>query len=131
MGMAMRVRWALFAAAKVRVDTGIIYYVGLAVVVVVVTFALVAFYRTWTEVREDEEPDTPEDILESFIEAHSAGEIDDQELERVRTLLTPGNLLDKRGSSVRARSISTQLPGREPTPDRTDVPGQDARNPDF
>lgn len=78
----------LFAAA--RVDSGWIYYVGLGVVVVVLMVAIVVFYRTWSEINEDVEADSPEDLLDSFREAHAAGEIDDRELERVRKLLAVG-----------------------------------------
>jgi hypothetical protein len=66
------------------------YYVGLAVVVAILVGALIGFYRTWMEIHEDEEPDSPQDLLESFREAHAAGEIDDRELERVRGLLLAG-----------------------------------------
>lgn len=85
-------RW-VFVAAAARVDTGTIYYAGLAVVVVVVMIALVAFYRTWSEINEDEAPDTPADLLESFREAHAAGQIDDRELDRVQDLLIGGTSL--------------------------------------
>ena len=78
----------MFAAA--RVDGGVIYYVGLAVVVVILLGTLIAFYRTWEEIHEDEEPDSPQDLLESFRLAHAAGQIDDRELERVRALLSAG-----------------------------------------
>lgn len=74
--------------AAVRVDAGLTYYLGLAVVVVVLGVALIAFYRVWTEVQEDEEPDSPEDLFESFREAHAAGQIDDRELERLSRLLS-------------------------------------------
>ena len=77
-----------FAAA--RVDSGVIYYVGLAVVVAILVGTLIGFYRTWMEIHENEEPDSPQDLLESFREAHAAGQIDDRELERVRGLLLAG-----------------------------------------
>jgi uncharacterized membrane protein len=89
----------VFAAA--RVDAGFIYYVGLAVVVVILVGALIAFYRTWTEIHEDEEPDSPQDLLKSFREAHAAGQIDDGELERVRDLLSGGD-----GQAAAARTQS-------------------------
>jgi hypothetical protein len=78
----------MFAAG--RLDVGAMYYVGLAVVVVILVVALLSFYRTWMEIHEDEEPDSPQDLLESFREAHAAGQIDARELERVQTLLTAG-----------------------------------------
>ena len=73
-----------------RVDSGAVYYVGLAVVVAIMIGSIIAFYRTWAEIHEDLEPDTPQDLLDSFREAHAAGEIDDRELERVRNLLSAG-----------------------------------------
>jgi hypothetical protein len=76
----------LWAAA--RVDTGLLYYVGLAVIVVIVIGTLIAAYRTWEEIHDVEEPDSPGDLLETFQQAHAQGEIDDQELDRVRRLLT-------------------------------------------
>jgi hypothetical protein len=78
----------LWAAA--RVDTGPLYYLGLAVIVAIVIGVLIAAYRTWEEIHDVEEPDSPADLLESFRQAHAEGEIDDQELERVRSLLGAG-----------------------------------------
>lgn len=80
--------WLVAAA---RVDTGVMYYVGLAVVVAIMIGTIIAFYRTWDEMHEDLEPDSPRELLESFREAHAAGEIDDRELERMRTLLETGD----------------------------------------
>ncbi len=80
----------LIAAAEPKRLYGSAYYAGLAVVVVVVLIAAIGFYRVWLEVREEEEPDSPDVVLESFRRAHAAGEIDDQELERVTRVLAPG-----------------------------------------
>ena len=81
---------SLFAAAEPKRLYGSTYYTGLAVVAVVVVIAAVGFYRVWLDVREDEEPASPVEVLESFQRAHAAGEIDDQELERVTRVLAPG-----------------------------------------
>jgi hypothetical protein len=78
----------LLAAGKV--DAGLVYYIGLAVVIVILVGTIIAFYRTWVEIHEDEEPDSPADLLESFQQAHAEGQIDAQELERVRRLLSVG-----------------------------------------
>ena len=80
----------LIAAAEPRHLYGSAYYAGLAVVTLVVVIAAIGFYRVWLEVREEEEPDSPDEVLESFRRAHAAGEIDDQELERVTRVLAPG-----------------------------------------
>jgi uncharacterized membrane protein len=64
------------------------YYVGLAILVVLMFFALIQAYRMWEEIHEVEEPDSSDDLLETFEEAHAAGELDDEEFERVRRRLS-------------------------------------------
>jgi hypothetical protein len=79
----------LFAAAPAR-RVGVspsYYYVGLVVLVVLMLVALFKAYRMWEEIHDVAEPDTPADLLETFEEAHAAGELDDQEFERVRQRL--------------------------------------------
>ena len=44
-------------------------------------------YRMWEELQDVAEPDSPADLLETFEVAHAAGELDDQEIERVRRRL--------------------------------------------
>ena len=63
------------------------YYVGLAILLVLMVLALVQAYRMWEEIHDVEEPDSPTDLLEAFEEAHAAGELDDEEFERVRRRL--------------------------------------------
>jgi uncharacterized membrane protein len=63
------------------------YYVGLAILTVLLVVALVKAYRMWEEIHDVEEPDSPIDLLETFEEAHAAGELDDEEFERVRRRL--------------------------------------------
>lgn len=99
----------VYAAA--RVDAGAIYYVGLAVIVLILVGTLIAFYRTWVEIHEDEEPNSPQDLMESFREAHAAGQIDDGELERVRRLLLTGEG-EVKGASGRTPPLRS-APGRE------------------
>ena len=41
----------------------------------------------WEEIHDVEEPDSPDDLLETFEEAHAAGELDDEEFARVRRRL--------------------------------------------
>lgn len=69
------------------VASGWKYYAGLAVVVGVTMLAIVVFYREWQEMHDVEEPDRPQDILDSFVQAHAQGNLDAGELERVRRLL--------------------------------------------
>ena len=104
----------VFAVA--RLDTGLIYYVGLAVVVAIMIGTLVAFLRTWMEIHEDEEPATQEDLLESFREAHAAGEIDARELARVREVLSVGGPGEAGASADRG-------------PARTSMDGEDGNGP--
>jgi hypothetical protein len=47
-------------------------------------------HRAWAEAHEDVEPVSTEDLLASFEEARAAGEIDDEEYERVRKRLSEG-----------------------------------------
>src|SRR5215469_4445034 len=55
------------------------YYVGLAVLVVLLVVSLVTAYRVWVEIHDVEEPDSPADLLQSFELAHAAGDLDDEE----------------------------------------------------
>jgi hypothetical protein len=79
----------LLSAAPVR-RVGVspsYYYVGLGVLVVLMLVAGIKAYRMWEELHDVAEPDLPADLLETFKEAHAAGELDDQEFERVRQRL--------------------------------------------
>jgi uncharacterized membrane protein len=63
------------------------YYVGLAILLVLVLIASVQAYRMWEEIHDVEEPDSPAELLEAFEEAHASGELDDEEFARVRSRL--------------------------------------------
>jgi hypothetical protein len=63
------------------------YYLGLGILAVLMVVAVVKAYQMWEEIHEVDEPDSPTDLLESFEEAHAAGELDDEEFERVRRRL--------------------------------------------
>jgi hypothetical protein len=76
--------------AAAAMTTGTWYYLGLALVVVIVVITLIYFFRTWEEINDVEEPDSPDDLLESFEKAHAEGELNDRELDRVRRLLAAG-----------------------------------------
>jgi hypothetical protein len=108
----------LWAAA--RVDTGPLYYVGLAVIVVIVIGTLIAAYRTWEEIRDVEEPDSPADLLETFRQAHAQGEIDEQELDRVQRLLTGD------AGEAAAESAGSPSPESAVASDRPRNPEEDA-----
>jgi uncharacterized membrane protein len=66
------------------------YWIGLALLVVVLSLALYKAYREWQEIHDVEEPDTPDDLLRSFREAHAMGELDDEEMRRVEQRLSAG-----------------------------------------
>jgi hypothetical protein len=86
-------RWAdgrigLLAAAPLRgLKLSPPYYLGLAILVVLLVVALVKAYQMWEEIHDVPEPDSPTDLLASFEEAHAAGELDDLEFERVKRRL--------------------------------------------
>jgi uncharacterized membrane protein len=67
------------------------YYVGLVLLSIILIVLLVHAYRVWEEIHDVEEPDSPSDLLDSFEQAHAEGELDAQELDRVRKLLLDGN----------------------------------------
>jgi hypothetical protein len=93
-GLVRVVPWAAAPAV-----TGTAYYIGLAVLVAIMIAVLIAAYRTWWEINDIEEPDSPAELLESFEQAHAEGELDAQELDRVRRLLSAGGEGDRRPDS--------------------------------
>ncbi len=82
-------RIGVIGAAPVRGlnVSGQYYYVGLAILGVLMLVALIKAYQMWEEIHEVEEPDSPTDLLKSFEDARTAGELDDEEFERVRQRL--------------------------------------------
>jgi uncharacterized membrane protein len=60
------------------------YNLGLAVVLVALVMASILGYRVWQETHEDVEPVTSEELLASFEEARSKGELNEEEYARVR-----------------------------------------------
>ena len=63
------------------------YNIGLIVVLIALIIAGVMAYQLWHEINEEVEPATPEELLASFEQARSAGELDDDEYARVRRQL--------------------------------------------
>ncbi len=49
--------------------------------------ASLSAYRLWNETHEDLEPATTDELLAPFDGAHAAGELDDEEYERLRQQL--------------------------------------------
>ncbi len=99
------VRSVVQPALAAGVASGWKYYAGLAVVVAVTMLAIAVFYREWREMQDVEEPDQPQDLLDSFVQAHAQGELDAGELERVRRLLS---------DDLKGREASSPPPVGEP-----------------
>jgi hypothetical protein len=66
------------------------YYVGLALLSIIMIVLAVHAYRVWEEIHDVEDPDSPAELLDSFEQAHSDGELNAQELDRLRKLLLDG-----------------------------------------
>jgi hypothetical protein len=77
------------------------YWLGLALLSVVLLFALLRAYREWQDIHDVEEPDSPDDLLSSFRAAHALGELDDDEMQRVEQRLS--GLTASTGANERAR----------------------------
>ena len=56
----------------------------LAVIAIGVGFAVVQALRYWREMHEDVEPVTAEELMASFEQARAEGDLDDEELARVK-----------------------------------------------
>jgi hypothetical protein len=65
--------------------------IGTLLILVALVVALVVGWWYWREAHEEEASDSPEELLASFEEAHAAGEIDDEELQRLRDRLAPSS----------------------------------------
>jgi len=63
------------------------YYLGLLLIVVLLVMSTFWAYRAWSDVHEQEEPASPDELMEAFEEARAAGELDEQEYARVRERL--------------------------------------------
>jgi hypothetical protein len=63
------------------------YWLGVALLVVVLLLVLAKVREVWWEIHDVEEPDSPDDRLRAFQIAHAAGELDDAEFERVQKQL--------------------------------------------
>ncbi|APW59694.1 hypothetical protein [Paludisphaera borealis] len=70
--------------------TGASYYFGLAVLVVAMIWGAVLAYRSWEEAHEDLDPATRDELLDVFEQARADGELDEDELARVRSRLDRG-----------------------------------------
>jgi uncharacterized membrane protein len=60
------------------------YNIGLAVVLSVLALAFYWAYQMWTEINEEVDPATADELMASFDQARAAGELDDEEYAKVR-----------------------------------------------
>jgi hypothetical protein len=60
------------------------YNIGLAVVLLSLALAFYWAYQVWTEVNEEVDPATADELMASFDQARAAGELDDEEYAKVR-----------------------------------------------
>jgi hypothetical protein len=70
-----------------RIDSLAGRYVPLVLLAVLLAVLLTKAVRTWQEIHEVEEPATPDELLASLEDAHEAGELDDEEIAKVRQQL--------------------------------------------
>lgn len=63
------------------------YHVGLAALIVALIVGVVWAYRSWEEAHEELAPATKDELMEAFRQARREGELDDQELARIRSRL--------------------------------------------
>jgi hypothetical protein len=70
-----------------RIDSFAGRYGPLVLLAVLLAVLLTKAVRTWQEIHEVEEPATPDELLASLEDAHVAGELDDDEIAKVRQQL--------------------------------------------
>ncbi len=63
------------------------YYLGAALLAVVVVFAILKARSVYEEIHEDIEPEHPQEILRTLEDAHHQGELDAEEFARVKSML--------------------------------------------
>jgi hypothetical protein len=98
-----------------------------ALFAVVLVILLIKVYRERQDFLDVEDPDSPEDLLRSFEDAHRAGELDDAEFERVKKRL---GLTTPQGESVgpAARPTDKPLSGESLVGDRQTASDQPKSN---
>ncbi|MGP0063818.1 MAG: hypothetical protein ACLQGP_09500 [Isosphaeraceae bacterium] len=90
MTFVQQAAWSGLGELTAAISFGASYYVGLVLLSIIMIALLVKAYRVWEELHDVEEPDSPADLLDSFEQAHSEGELDAQELDRLRKVLLEG-----------------------------------------
>ncbi len=85
------------------------YYIGLAILAVLLVVAIVKARGVWDEIHEEIEPVDPDELLRSFEQAHADGAIDDAEFARVKSKLATG---PPGCEPPPARSLREEQPGK-------------------
>jgi hypothetical protein len=70
-----------------RIESLATRYLPLALFVVLLAVLLTKAVRVWQEIHEVEDPATPDELLASLEDAHAAGDLDDDEIAKVRQQL--------------------------------------------
>jgi hypothetical protein len=86
------------------------WYIPLALFLVALLVGILKVRSLWEEIHEDEDPASERERLSELEEAHAAGELDEEELRRVRDLLS------------RSESSHAPEPLRRRTPIQPDPP---------
>jgi hypothetical protein len=90
---------------------------------VLLLLLLIKMYRERQDILDVEDPDSPEDLLRSFELAHRAGELDDDEFERVKQQLArglPGKFIPNPEAAEVAELVRRRLAEAENDPDSVD-----------
>ncbi|SIO34331.1 hypothetical protein SAMN05444166_3942 [Singulisphaera sp. GP187] len=98
------------------------WYLPLALLLAALLIGLTLAYRLWQDMHEDDDPVSDRERLNELEEAHFAGELDADELRRVRELLSRSNSPSPPEPSRRRPPIQTETP---PSPTSNDAPAPD------
>jgi len=114
---------AVWSAADRPAESYQATYIGLGLLAALLLVILIKAYRVWEEIHDVDEPPSPAELLASFEQAHAAGEMDDQELERVRERLRRSSTLEEPASSSPSAGGATPPPAAPgPLLDHPDLP---------
>jgi len=86
------------------------YNIGLAVVLLVLALALYWAYQIWTEVNEEVDPATADELMASFDQARAAGDLDEEEYAKVRSRIEQAGSAETRTGSPDQGNAQTKPP---------------------
>jgi uncharacterized membrane protein len=87
------------------------YNIGLAVVLLSLAVAFYWAYQMWSEVNEEVDPATAEELMFSFDQARAAGELDDEEYAKVRKRIEQTGSAGPRTDLPDSRKARPKPPG--------------------